>query len=113
MSNSLPPRMRALLDLPEAERTIGAFHLKQQLGRGGFAPVWLASEMADRTTLRQAAIKLFTIDPRLGEQARQDIIAEAARLCRVEHPNIVRFYSLPWTRPAASSGSPWSTWGAS
>jgi len=95
MSTSLPERLRALLDLPEAERTIGAFHLKQQLGRGGFAPVWLADERADRTTLRQAAIKLFAIDPRLGEQARQDIIAEAARLCRVEHPNIVRFYSLP------------------
>ncbi len=62
---------------------------------GGSRPVWLADERADRTTLRQAAIKLFAIDPRLGEQARQDIIAEAARLCRVEHPNIVRFYSLP------------------
>ena len=95
MSLSLAERLRALLDLPEAERTIGAFHLKQPLGRGGFAPVWLADERADRTTLRQAAIKLFAIDPRLGEQARQDIIAEAARLCRVEHPNIVRFYSLP------------------
>jgi hypothetical protein len=95
MSSSLPERLRALLDLPEEERTIGAFRLKQQLGHGSFAPVWLASEMADRTTLRQAAIKLFAIDPRLGEQARQDIIAEAARLCRVEHPNIVRFYSLP------------------
>ncbi len=92
---SLPERLRALLDLPDAERTIGAFHLKQQLGRGGFAPVWLADERADRITLRQAAIKLFAIDPRLGEQARQDIIAEAARLCRVEHPNIVRFYALP------------------
>src|SRR5215468_3626701 len=95
MSMSLPERLRALLDLPEADRTIGAFHLKQQLGRGGFAPVWLADEVADRVTLRQAAIKLFAIDPRLGDQARQDIIAEAARLCRVEHPNIVGFYSLP------------------
>ena len=38
-SMSLQERLRALLDLPDEERTIGAFHLKQQLGRGGFAPV--------------------------------------------------------------------------
>src|SRR5580693_3758627 len=95
MSTSLPERLRALLELPDADRTIGAFRLKQQLGRGGFAPVWLADEVADRTTLRQAALKLFAPDPRLGEQARLDVIAAAARLCRVEHPNIVRFYALP------------------
>jgi eukaryotic-like serine/threonine-protein kinase len=95
MASAVSGPLRELLERPEAERIIGAFHLKQQLGQGGFAPVWLADEVADRTTLRQAAVKLFAIDPRLGEQARHDIIAEAGRLCRVEHPNIVRFYSLP------------------
>jgi eukaryotic-like serine/threonine-protein kinase len=95
MASHLPERLRALLDAPEPERRIGAFRLKKQLGRGGFAPVWLADEVAGATTLRQAAIKLFAIDARLGEAARQDIIAEAERLCRVEHPNIVRFYALP------------------
>jgi serine/threonine protein kinase/type II secretory pathway predicted ATPase ExeA len=93
MSGNIPEPVRRLVALPEKERKIGAFHLKQQLGQGGFAPVWLADEVAGSTTLRQAAVKLFQLAS--GEEARQAIIDEAERLCRLTHPNVVRFYALP------------------
>jgi tRNA A-37 threonylcarbamoyl transferase component Bud32 len=94
MSRRLPRRLQAFLDLPESERILGGFHLKRELGAGSFAPVWLADQVVDRTTLQQMAIKLFAIDPRLDDDARQDILDEAAQLCRVNHINVVRFYSL-------------------
>ncbi|MDC3954752.1 serine/threonine-protein kinase [Polyangium jinanense] len=94
MSSALPEAVRRLTDLPDAERRIGAFWLVRQLGRGGFAPVWLAEETAGTTKLRLSAVKLFSLDAG-GEAGRQAIIDEAARLCRVEHPNVVRFYQLP------------------
>lgn len=94
-SSALPEAVRKLLDLPDGERRIGTFRLERQLGRGGFAPVWLAEEMAGTTKLRLSAVKLFALDAG-GDFARQAIIDEAARLCRVEHPNVVRFYQLPF-----------------
>ncbi|MDI3286041.1 serine/threonine-protein kinase [Polyangium sp. 15x6] len=94
MSSALPEAVRRLTDLSDAERRIGAFWLVRQLGRGGFAPVWLAEETAGTTKLRLSAVKLFSLDAG-GEAGRQAIIDEAARLCRVEHPNVVRFYQLP------------------
>ncbi|UQA62626.1 serine/threonine-protein kinase [Polyangium aurulentum] len=95
MSSGLPESIRRLLARPEDERRIGSYRLKRQLGQGGFAPVWLADEIAGSTTLRQAAVKLFSLDASTDERVRQEIIDEAERLCRVEHPNIVRFYALP------------------
>jgi serine/threonine protein kinase len=94
-SSALPEAVRKLLALPDGERRIGTFRLERQLGRGGFAPVWLAEEMAGTTKLRLSAVKLFALDAG-GDFARQAIIDEAARLCRVEHPNVVRFYQLPF-----------------
>jgi len=94
-TSALPEAVRKLLALPDGERRIGTFRLERQLGRGGFAPVWLAEEMAGHTTLRLSAVKLFALDAG-GDFARQAIIDEAARLCRVEHPNVVRFYHLPF-----------------
>lgn len=85
--------------------------LLEQLGRGGAAPVWLAREVYGATELRTAAVKLFALGPSSvparggappgveGEtvaRARRDRIVEEARaLCRVQHPNVVRFYALP------------------
>lgn len=94
-ASALPEAVRKLLDLPDDERRIGTFRLERQLGRGGFAPVWLAEEMAGSTKLRLSAVKLFALAAE-SDHARQAIIDEAARLCRVEHPNVVRFYQLPF-----------------
>lgn len=98
MAIELSHAVRGLLSMAEPERMLGAYRLKRQLGRGGFAPVWLAEEVCADTTLRLAAVKLFALDPqpRRGRSAAaQAIVDEARRLCQVEHPNIVRFYALP------------------
>ena len=99
----LAPAIKRFLDRPAAERRLGPFVLVEQLGHGGFAPVWLAKEVYGATELRAAAVKLFTLQrsprsrgngPNTGK-ARDRIVAEARALCQVEHPNVVRFYSLP------------------
>src|SRR5450432_4192287 len=87
-----------VLALPESERRLGPFVLLRQLGRGGFAPVWLAREEYGSVDLRAVALKVFALDGgQLGAAAdRQQrfILDEARALCQVEHPNVVRFYSI-------------------
>jgi eukaryotic-like serine/threonine-protein kinase len=81
-------------------RSVGPFRLVRQLGHGGFAPVFLAEEIHDRRKLRDAALKLFFLpdglDAASAEAAafRDGVLGEARALCRVEHPNVVRFYSV-------------------
>jgi eukaryotic-like serine/threonine-protein kinase len=109
------PAIKRLLAQPDAERRIGPFLLLSQLGRGGFAPVWLAKEVYGEAELRTAAVKLFSLEGAGGTVAPtslgppsqppaplspsaeglQRIFAEARALCRVEHPHVVRFYALP------------------
>ncbi len=99
--------IKSLLERPDAERRLGPFVLVSALGRGGFAPVWLAREIYGATELRTAAVKLFSLEPAgAGEDdarisgpssaaARDRIVEEARSLCQVEHPSVVRFYALP------------------
>src|SRR5262249_50835718 len=74
--------------------------LIRRLGPGGLAPVWLAEEAYHGSKLRDVAIKLFTLPERRmyapggALRWRQEIVNEARALCRVEHPNVVRFYTL-------------------
>src|SRR6185503_17212161 len=94
---ALAPSLRSLLERPDAARRLGPFVLVHQLGRGGFAPVWLARELYGDIEIRRAAIKLFAFDrddPAASVEARERVMEEARLLCRVEHPNIVRFYSI-------------------
>ncbi|MEO7094695.1 MAG: protein kinase, partial [Polyangiales bacterium] len=102
----LSPALQSFLELPGEQRRIGPFHLIEQLGKGGFAPVWLAEEIYGATKLRTAAVKIFSFDDidarsgsarssSSGERRRALITEEARALCRVEHPNVVRFYALP------------------
>jgi serine/threonine protein kinase len=89
--------LAALIAAPEVARRIGCFDLVEQLGRGGFAPVWLAREVYEEIELRKVAVKLFEIvdDGRGDARARRaQIVEEAAALCRVEHPSVVRFHTL-------------------
>jgi eukaryotic-like serine/threonine-protein kinase len=90
------PAIQRLLDLPAAERRLGPFLLVKQLGRGGFAPVWLAREVYGTTELRTAAVKLFPLGAPESPSVlvRRQILEEARSLCQVEHPSVVRFYTL-------------------
>ncbi len=99
------------LDVTEGFR-LGAYTLVTQIGRGGFAPVWLARELWGEVELRTVAIKLFRTDPNerhaaagpMSSQGQLRILEEARALCRVEHPNIVRFYAVATTRDESLLG---------
>jgi hypothetical protein len=82
-----------LVALPDDARTLGPFRLVKQLGKGGFAPVWLAKEVYGDSELRTVAVKLFAAGEATRAQ-RELIVQEARALCRVEHLNVVRFYAL-------------------
>jgi serine/threonine protein kinase len=94
--------IKRFLERPDAERRLGPFLLVRQLGSGGFAPVWLAKEVYGTTEVRTAAVKLFSLQrsqrkpdrSEVADAVRAGIIAETSALCKVEHPNVVRFYSL-------------------
>jgi eukaryotic-like serine/threonine-protein kinase len=102
MSSIESPALAQLLAQPEHERHLGPFRLLKQLGKGGFAPVWLATEVYGETELRTVAIKLFAFDassdPSSAGSTRTHlpdrILEEARALCRVEHPNVVRFHAV-------------------
>ncbi len=94
--------VRALLGRSDGERRLGPFELVEQIGRGGFAPVWLAREVYGKTVLRTAAVKLFDVDG--AEVSREAVLAEARALCRVEHSSVVRFYALPLEDSAGVMG---------
>src|SRR5580700_4801904 len=90
--------IREFLARSDEGRRIGPFQLLKQLGRGGFAPVWLAKEIYGDTEFREVAIKLFCPEPEVlhyeGSNGLDVILQEARALCSVEHPNVVRFYTL-------------------
>ncbi len=96
--------LQRLLARPDPERRLGPFVLVRQLGRGGFAPVWLAREVYGGTEVRTAAVKLFGLDELGTSRAQSRILDEARALCRVEHPNVVRFYALSIDEPAGVMG---------
>ncbi|MFO0551136.1 MAG: protein kinase [Polyangiaceae bacterium] len=97
-----------LLSRPSDRRRLGPFLVddSRKLGEGGFAPVFLSDEVHAGVVLRTVALKIFTIDARTGPDGqlvegpvsssrRAQIVEEARALCRIEHPNVVRFYALP------------------
>lgn len=93
-------------DKAEAESVLsegewfGPYRLHHPLGRGGFAPVYLAEEIHHGKKLRDVALKLFFlpkgIDPSSPQASewRDGVLSEARALCRVQHPSVVRFYSV-------------------
>ncbi len=54
---------------PVVPARVGPFRLVAELGRGGFAPVWLAAEEYGGVEIRTVALKLF-VDPALGAAAQ-------------------------------------------
>lgn len=100
-SHRFAPSINALLSARPPR--LGPFRIVAPLGEGGFAPVFLAVEEYNGVELRSVALKLFALDdfarhggltPQASELAHKRIVEEARALCRVEHPNIVRFVQL-------------------
>lgn len=95
-----PARAPAAADpgAPLPFETTGPFRLVRRLGQGGFAPVYLAEEVHDGRKLRDVALKLFFTGAGAGADAgaagRDRVLDEARALCRVEHPNVVRFWAV-------------------
>lgn len=92
--------LRAFLDLPPEQRTIGPFRPVEQLGRGGFAPVFLADEILRRRARPARGAEALLLrrrpldEPVVGGLPCQSIVREAGALCRVVHPSIVQFFTL-------------------
>src|SRR5262249_9053252 len=86
----------SFLDRPVGARALGQYRLRRPLGRGGVASRWLAEEAYEGRKLRDVALKLFFAPEERDAAARwrEDVVREAGALCRVEHPNVVRFHSL-------------------
>ncbi|MDI1452126.1 protein kinase [Polyangium sp. 6x1] len=99
---TLDPALSSLITRPPEQRRIGPFVLVEQLGAGGYAPVWLARETYGKAELRTAAVKLFSLHVDANDRSR--ILEEARALCRVEHPNVVRFYTLAVDEAAGVMG---------
>src|SRR5262249_12234053 len=79
---------------------IGPYRLVQELGHGGVARTFVAEELYDGKKLRDVALQLFRLPSHLAPGSPEtagwydEILEEARALCRVEHPNVVRFYAL-------------------
>ncbi len=78
-------------NLPGALPEIPGFQLLRPLGEGGMGTVYLAKDLA---LGREVAIKF--ISPRIGgdPDSRARFLREARTMATIEHPNVVRVYSL-------------------
>lgn len=67
------------------------FDILAELGRGSFGQVFLAR---DRALNREVALKVLREDRVAGAEARERFLREARLLAQIEHPNVVRLYSI-------------------
>ena len=66
---------------------VGRYQLQKQVGRGGMAAVFLATDFQTR---RQVAIKVLSTQPVTTDQFKSRFRQEAKALAQLSHPNIVR-----------------------
>ncbi|HVH99111.1 MAG TPA: serine/threonine-protein kinase, partial [Enhygromyxa sp.] len=76
----------------EQPLTVGRYRLLANVGRGGLGEVWAAH---DGQLDRMIAVKLLRDDTlRRHRRARAQLLAEAAVMARLTHPNVVRVYDV-------------------
>jgi serine/threonine protein kinase len=97
--SAFSPAIREFLAAPDAARRLGPYRCKELLDKAGSAPVFRAVEEHAGLSLREVAIKLFDIGKATGPSADTSgdgarVVDEARALCRVQHPNVVRFHTL-------------------
>jgi serine/threonine protein kinase len=98
--STFSPAIRDFLAAPEDARRLGPYRCEEVLDKSGTAPVFKAFEEHAGLSLRNVAVKVFDIaktkgtkgDATDGWQAR--VVDEARSLCRVQHPNVIRFHTL-------------------
>ncbi|MDB4938788.1 MAG: uncharacterized protein JWP87_5760 [Labilithrix sp.] len=92
------PAIREFLATPDDARRLGPYRCKELLDKAGTAPVFKAVEEHAGRSLREVAVKVFDIGKATGNAANADdgsrVLDEARSLCRVQHPNVVRFHTL-------------------
>jgi len=96
--SAFSPRIRDFLAAPDDARRLGPYRCKTLLDEGGSAPVYRAVEEHAGLSLREVAVKVFDIGrPQTGAAAdgwQARVMDEARALCRVQHPNVIRFHTL-------------------
>lgn len=101
------PAIREFLTAPDDARRLGPYRCKELLDKAGQAPVYRAVEEHAGHSIREVAVKIFDIGradkPKLGAPAgapakndgwQARVVDEARTLCRVQHPNVIRFHTL-------------------
>jgi tRNA A-37 threonylcarbamoyl transferase component Bud32 len=93
--SSFSPAIRELIAAPEDARRLGSYCCKDLLDTAGTAPVFKAVEEHAGVVLREVAIKVFDIGAKNERDGwRERVMGEARALCRVQHPNVIRFHTL-------------------
>ena len=94
---SFSPAIREFIAAPEDARRLGPYRCKDLLDNAGTAPVFKAVEEHAGVALREVAVKVFDIGSgtKSGKDGWQErVMREARALCRVQHPNVIRFHTL-------------------
>ena len=84
---------------PSLPARIGPFAIEGVLGRGGMGIVYLAEEA---TPARRVALKVMRSDELEATTAKQRFAREIGLVAQLEHPGIVRIYSV-----GEADGAPW------
>ncbi len=90
--SAFTPAIREFLALSDASRRLGPYRCQGLLDKAGTAPVFRAVEEHAGLNLREVAVKVFDIGK--GDGFQQRVVDEARSLCRVQHPNVIRFHTL-------------------
>lgn len=76
-----------LANIKEAnEKFDNRYQLKSKIGGGGFSEVWLAYDINAGI---EVALKIYTPSDDLDEDGKEDFRREFARLCSLNHSNII------------------------
>jgi eukaryotic-like serine/threonine-protein kinase len=89
-----PPATRPPVTYPPAapaERQIGKYLIKGELGRGGMGAVYLAEQPG---LGREVAIKELILSPAADPTALMRFLQEAKVMARTSHPNLVQVHDL-------------------
>jgi serine/threonine protein kinase len=93
--SAFSPTIREFLAAKDDARRLGPYLCKELLDKAGSAPVYRAVEEHAGLSLREVAVKVFDIGhAKAGDAWQARVVDEARSLCRVQHPNVIRFHTL-------------------